>query len=156
LLDYLAASFVENHWSIKALQRQILLSAAYQLSTDQVEPNITVEPDNRRFWRLNMKQRLEIEALRDVTLATSANLDMSTAGPAGKLTHDVKLWTMYGLITRNSLDPTLERFDFPNPNTTTERRSCTIGALQRLYFMNSTFIAEQTKAFAKQLNADPT
>src|SRR5262249_43862015 len=134
LLDYLAASFVENHWSIKALQRQILLSAAYQLSTDQVEPNITVEPDNRLFWRANMKQRLEIEALRDGILAISGNLDLSIGGPAGKLTNDFKRRTLYGLISRNKLDPTLELFDFPNPNNTTERRSVTVGPLQRLYF----------------------
>jgi hypothetical protein len=154
LLNYLAASFVENHWSIKALQRQILLSATYQLSTDQVEPNVTVEPDNRLFWRANMKQRLEIEALRDGILAVSGNLDLNIGGPAGKLTNDFKRRTLYGLVSRNKLDPTLELFDFPNPNNTTERRSVTVGPLQRLYFMNSSFIAEQSKAFAKRLSAE--
>src|SRR6476646_1222093 len=37
LLDYLAANFVDNGWSIKKLQRQILLSNTYQQSAD-VQP----------------------------------------------------------------------------------------------------------------------
>ena len=34
LLDYLATRFVENGWSIKKLHREIMLSAAYELSAD--------------------------------------------------------------------------------------------------------------------------
>src|ERR1700724_2504407 len=32
LLDYLASRLMENHWSMEALHREIMLSAAYQLS----------------------------------------------------------------------------------------------------------------------------
>ena len=35
LLDYLASRLVENGWSIKALHREIMLSAAYQLSAER-------------------------------------------------------------------------------------------------------------------------
>jgi hypothetical protein len=151
LLDYLAATFVKNHWSIKALHRQIMLSAAYQLSTDEIEPNVTQDPDNRLLWRANMVQRLDIEALRDAILAVSGNLDLSVGGPAARLTDENTRRTVYAFISRNKLDPTLELFDFPNPNNTIEYRSVTVGPLQRLYFMNSSFIASQSRALATRL-----
>jgi Protein of unknown function (DUF1553)/Protein of unknown function (DUF1549)/Planctomycete cytochrome C len=154
LLDYLASRFVENHWSIKALHREIMLSAAYQLSTDQAEPNTTQDPDNRLFWRANMVQRLDIEALRDAILSVSGDLDLSVGGPAARLTDDYKRRTVYAFVSRNKLDPTLELFDFPNPNNTIEYRSVTVGPLQRLYFMNSGFIASQSQRLAKRLEGE--
>ena len=36
LLDYLAARLRENGWSLKALHREILLSATYQLSIGEL------------------------------------------------------------------------------------------------------------------------
>src|SRR4029079_5693940 len=35
LLDYLAAQFVESGWSLKKLHREMMLSSAYIMSTDQ-------------------------------------------------------------------------------------------------------------------------
>ena len=37
LLDYLAARFVQNGWSIKAMHREIVLSATYALSIENSE-----------------------------------------------------------------------------------------------------------------------
>ncbi len=42
-------------------------------------------------------------------------------------------------------------FDFPDPNATSEQRIVTVGPMQRLYFMNSTFIARQSKALAERV-----
>jgi hypothetical protein len=47
----------------------------------------------------------------------------------------------------------LQLFDFPDPNTTSERRLITVGPLQQLYFMNSSFVALQAKALANRLNS---
>ncbi len=154
LLDYLASRFVENHWSIKTLHRQIMLSAAYQLSTDQAAPNVAQDAADRFFWRANMVQRLEIESLRDAILAVSGTLDLSLGGPPARLTDDNQRRTVYGIISRNRQDPALELFDFPNPSSTIEHRSVTVGPLQRLYFMNSSFIAVQSKALAKRLESE--
>jgi len=145
---------MENHWSIKSLHREIMLSAAYQLSTDRAAPNVAQDPDNRLFWRANMVQRLEIEALRDAILAVSGTLDPSPGGPPARLTDDNRRRTVYGLISRNRQDPALDLFDFPNPTATIEHRPVTVGPLQRLYFMNSSFIALQSKALAKRLEGE--
>jgi hypothetical protein len=45
-------------------------------------------------------------------------------------------------------------FDFPDPNSTSEQRIMTIGPMQRLYFMNSKFVAQQAKAFADRINKE--
>ena len=76
LLDYLASRLVENQWSIKSLHREIVLSAAYALSAENLEANFQVDPDNRLLWRAN-RHRLDIEALRDSILAASGELDLS-------------------------------------------------------------------------------
>jgi hypothetical protein len=154
LLDYLAARLVENHWSIKALHREIMLSAAYQLSTNQIQANVAQDPDNRLIWRANMVQRLEIEALRDAILSVSGTLDLTMGGTASRLTDDNHRRTVYGVISRNRQDPALELFDFPNPSSTIEHRPVTVGPLQRLYFMNNSFITVQSKALAKRLESE--
>ncbi|HTU89506.1 MAG TPA: PSD1 and planctomycete cytochrome C domain-containing protein, partial [Gemmataceae bacterium] len=47
LLDHLASRFIASGWSIKALHREILLSASYRMSCDSDERNAAVDPDNR-------------------------------------------------------------------------------------------------------------
>ena len=47
LLDYLAARFVENKWSIKAMHREIMLSSVYTLSSENLAANAAVDADNR-------------------------------------------------------------------------------------------------------------
>ena len=47
-------------------------------------------------------------------------------------------------------------FDFPDPNATSEQRIVTVGPMQRLYFMNSTFIARQSKALAERVCKEQT
>ncbi|HLJ13581.1 MAG TPA: PSD1 and planctomycete cytochrome C domain-containing protein [Bryobacteraceae bacterium] len=153
LLDYLAAEFVERHWSIKAMHREIMLSAAYQLSTQQDDKDFTEDPANRLLWRANLRQRLDVEALRDALLAVSGKLDLAVGGPPQPLTDTNCRRTVYALISRTKLDSTLALFDFPNPNMTSEQRMATVGPMQRLYFMNNSFVALQAKALADRLNA---
>ena len=76
LLDHLAVSFVDNGWSVKKLIRTIVLSRAYQLSSQFDDKNFEVDPDNVLVWRMP-KRRLEAEALRDTMLALSGQLDLT-------------------------------------------------------------------------------
>jgi hypothetical protein len=59
--------------------------------------------------------------------------------------------TVYGYISRTTLDGMLALFDFPNPNNTSEQRSVTLGPMQRLYFMNNEFVAHEAAGFAGRL-----
>lgn len=156
LLDYLAASFVENGWSIKKLQREIMLSTAYQLSSDYSAANFAVDPDNRLLWRAN-RQRLDAESMRDTLLAVTGELDTNAGGaPVSLEKEDNHRRSVYGFISRRKLDGTLALFDFPNPNLSAEKRISTATPLQQLFFLNSAFLESRAKALTQSINAVPS
>ena len=149
LLDYLAASLVDNGWSLKSIARAILRSATYQqASVDRAECR-AVDPENRLLWRMNRK-RLDFEALRDSVLAASGQLDASLGGPAVDLL--AAPWprrrTLYGRIDRQNLPNLFRTFDFASPDTHSPQRFHTTVPQQALYMMNSPFLADATRALA--------
>jgi hypothetical protein len=155
LLDYLASRFIESGWSIKALHREIMLSASYALSADQSEKNMTADPENRFLWRANI-QRLDAEALRDSLLFVTGELDPKAGGPPQKLNDDGnRRRTVYGFVSRNKLDGMLSLFDFPNPNITSEKRNATESPAQELFFLNSQFIGQRAEALARRVCDGP-
>jgi hypothetical protein len=150
LLDYLAARFVESGWSVKAMHREIMLSAAYQLAYQRSEANSAVDPDNRLIWRANFR-RLEIEALRDSGLFVAGLLDERAGGPPQELERaNSKKRTIYGRAARSPYS-LLTLFDYPDPNITSEQREVTNVPLQGLFFMNSDLIQRQADALLARL-----
>ena len=75
LLEYLASHFVQQGMSIKKLQREIMLSAVYQLSTDDSPKNTVKDAANRLYWRFN-RQRMDAEQIRDSILFVAGDLDL--------------------------------------------------------------------------------
>ena len=153
LLDYLAARLVENRWSIKALHREIMLSATYQRSSEDIAADQAVDPEDRLLWRFAW-QRMDAETLRDSLLAVAGNLDLHAGGPPAPLDDKNRRRAVYGFVSRRKLDPMLGLFDFPNPNNTSEQRVVTNVPLQRLFMMNSSFVEEQAAGLAKRLSGD--
>ncbi len=80
LLDYLATAFVENGWSIKKMNRMILLSSTYQQSSEFQTQAAAVDPDNKLMWRYG-RHRMEAEAIRDSMLSVSGLLNPQMGGP---------------------------------------------------------------------------
>ncbi|MEX1042280.1 MAG: DUF1553 domain-containing protein [Pirellulaceae bacterium] len=82
LLDWLAAEFVEQGWSMKHLHRLIVTSATYRMSSSiqGAEANVAADPDNHYWWRRN-PIRLESEAVRDSILSLAGTLDSNAGGP---------------------------------------------------------------------------
>lgn len=152
LLDYLAARFIEKKWSIKAMNREIMLTATYQLSTDDGPKAFSADPENRLLWRANRK-RLDVEELRDSLLFVSGKLDSKAGGPPEQLTVENKRRTVYGFVSRKDLDPLLALFDFPNPNATSEQRIVTTVPLQGLFFLNSPLMINQAEALAERIGS---
>ena len=153
LLDYLAATFVRDGWSIKRLHRTIMLSATYQASAEPNEKNLAADPDNRLVWRFN-RQRLDAETLRDDLLQVSGKLDLRPGGLAVHLGKDDFRRTVYSFVSRRKLESDFALFDFPNPNNTSEQRNATNVPPQRLYFMNNDWVIAQAKAVAARLQGD--
>ncbi len=154
LLEYLASSFVKNGMSIKKLQKEIMLSSVYQLSTEDNKLASEKDSGNRLYWRANRK-RMEAEQIRDSILEISGNLDQSLGGPSEELTSDYKRRTVYGKVSRYKLDAYLQLFDFPAPNISAEKRFTTTVPLQRLFLMNSDFVQLEAEALAKRVSTEP-
>jgi hypothetical protein len=151
LLDYLAVRFVEGGWSIKALHRELMLSATYQLGSTGSEANEQVDGDNRLLWRMK-RARLDVESWRDALLSVSGLLDPAVGGPSVAL-GDAKnrRRSVYAVVSRHELASLLRLFDFPDANISSEKRSETTVPQQQLFVLNSPFMAEQARAFAKRL-----
>ncbi len=154
LLDYLASEFVKNGMSIKKLQREIMLSSVYQLSTEMNKADFEKDSGNRYYWRANRK-RMEAEEIRDGILQVAGNLDDSLGGPSEDLTPSNLRRTVYGKVSRYKTDEYLKIFDFPPPNISAEKRFTTTVPLQRLFLMNSDFVQVEAEAFAKRVASEP-
>jgi len=154
LIEYLARSFVKDGMSIKRLQREIMLSATYQLSTENNKADFEKDSGNRLYWRANRK-RMDAEQIRDSILDVAGNLDTMTGGPSHELSPEFKGRTVYGKVSRYKLDAYLQLFDFPPPNISAEKRFTTTVPLQRLFLMNSDFVQLEAEALAKRAAAEP-
>lgn len=149
LLDYLAATLVENNWSLKRIHQLILTSAAYQQASVNRPDAAKVDPENRLVWRMNRK-RLDFESLRDALLSASGQLDATVGGPAVELLKDP--WptrrTIYGRIDRQNLPNLFRTFDFASPDTHSPRRYTTTVPQQALFLLNSPFVRDQARHLA--------
>ena len=153
LLEYLASEFLKNGMSIKKLQREIMLSAVYQLSTADNKEASEKDSGNRLYWRANRK-RMDAEQVRDSILEVAGDLDDSLGGPSKELTPDFHRRTVYGHVSRYKLDAYLQLFDFPPPNISAEKRFTTTVPLQRLFLMNSDFVQLEAEALYKRASAE--
>ena len=154
LLDYRACRFGEQGWSMKAIHREILMSAVYRASSAALPSNMAKDADNRWLWR-HGRSRLDIEAWRDAMLAVSGQLDAKMGGPTFNLGDTgVKRRTVYAKISRHDLNATLRLFDFPDANITSERRTETTVPQQQLFVLNSPFVVESAKALAARVQKD--
>jgi hypothetical protein len=146
LLDYLAATFMENGWSIKKMHRLIMLSRVYQQSSAEAPADREVDPDNRLLARMN-RRRLEFEGLRDSLLAVGGRLDEACGGKPVELTSAPfsTRRSVYGFIERQNLPALFRTFDFASPDTTNPQRHSTTVPQQALFLMNSPFVVEQAR-----------
>jgi hypothetical protein len=167
LLDWLALRFVEDGWSIKKLNKRILLSAGYQQSTHHspLTTHQTIDPDNKLLWRMN-RVRLEAEPIRDSLMAVAGNLDRRMGGTLlnnGNFTYvnnenstntaryDNHRRSVYLPVVRNTVFDFFQVFDFAEPHVPNGKRASTVIAPQALYLMNSPFAKEQARVFAESL-----
>ena len=79
LLDWLARDFIDHGWSFKHLHKRIMLSAVYQLASEQDEANAKLDEPNEYYWRFD-RQRMDAEAIRDAILAVSGTLEAGSPG----------------------------------------------------------------------------
>ncbi len=170
LLDWLADDFVRNGWSIKRLQRQILLSRAFQQSSSPRDDGLRADAGARLLWRFPPR-RLEAEAIRDSILAASGALDLRMGGPGFHL-QIVEEDNVYRYFPRESFgqpefrrmvylarirqeqDSVFGSFDCPSGNQVISRRTRSNTPLQALNLFNSTFVLQQADLLAERLRIE--
>ncbi len=81
LLDWLAVDFVESGWNVKALHRQIVMSATYRQASKVTPALLERDPDNRLLAR-GPRHRLAAWMIRDQALAASGLMVDSIGGPS--------------------------------------------------------------------------
>jgi hypothetical protein len=174
LLDWLAAWFVENGWSVKKLNALILASNTYRMSKAANAKYLAEDPENRLLWRVPYK-RLEAEAILDSMRAVSGRLNREMYGPPvypdiprealeGSSDPD-KIWqpfderkadrrAIYMIVKRSLMVPLLEVLDFCDTARTAAERQTTSVAPQALQLFNGSFVNRQARALASRLRRE--
>ncbi|HEY1765823.1 MAG TPA: PSD1 and planctomycete cytochrome C domain-containing protein, partial [Opitutaceae bacterium] len=146
LLDYLAARFMDEGWSIKKLQRLILLSSVYQETSTDNPKYAETDPDNRLQWRYSVHQ-LDFEEMHDSILAIAGTIDFAMGGrsvPIGSEGFATRR-AVYAFIDRRNPAEILTQFNFPNPSVPTGKRFQTQVPQQQLFLMNSPLVIETAR-----------
>jgi cytochrome c553 len=138
LLDYLASRFMEGGWSFKKMHKLVMLSSAYQQSSDTNAAYAAKDSENRLLWRANLR-RLDFEAIRDTMLLLTGKIDLTVGGKPVNLTDEPYSYrrSVYGYVDRGQLPELMAQFDFADPDMANSRRATTIVPAQALFFMNS-------------------
>ncbi len=174
LLDWLTSWFIEHGWSIKQLNRLILASNTYRMSTQWNEEYGSKDPEARLLWRMPYK-RLEVEAIRDSMLAISGQLNTKMYGPSvypvipaaaleGSSDPD-KIWkasaeedasrrTVYVFLKRSMIVPMLDVMDLCDTARSAAKRQNTSVATQALTLFNGEFVNRQAGYLAQRLRRE--
>jgi cytochrome c553 len=152
LVDWLAATFIDDGWSLKQLHRRIMTSAAYRRSSFADADELAQDPDNRRLGRFSPR-RLEAEEIRDALLTVADRLDATRGGPAtDKLTSPRR--SLYLQTCRWDRGNFATLFDAANPDASVEKRIASTVAPQSLFLLNDPFVAEAASGLAERLARD--
>jgi hypothetical protein len=169
LLDYLAAEFMADGWSIKRLIRRIVLSRTFQLAGEASAAAKDADPDNRLLSHYPAR-RLEAEAIRDSLLAVSGRLDPALYGRSiqpyrEKDYVDRRLFagpldghgrrSVYIKCNLMESPKFLSAFNIPGGKVTQGRRDVTNVPAQALAMLNDAFVIAQAGEWAGRFVARP-
>ena len=178
LLDWLANYFVEHGWSVKAMHRLILRSAAYQRGPEpfDAKKTATLDPQNHLLGHFPPR-RLTAEELRDHLLAVSGELNLTAGGPSvfpeineeaalqprhvmgsmasayepSKTRAERNRRTIYTHQMRTLVNPMLEVFNVAGSDKSCERRDATTVTPQVFSLFNGQSVHDSALAMARRL-----
>ncbi|MEM6378050.1 MAG: DUF1553 domain-containing protein, partial [Bacteroidota bacterium] len=168
LLDWLATTFVETGWDVKAMQKIIVMSASYQQSSISSEADLELDINNKWLAR-GPNIRLTSEMLRDNALIASGLLNPTLGGESVYPYQPEGLWAMnfdpyvqsegtdlyrrslYTIWRRTIPNPTLATFDQPDRNVCTVKRQKTNTPLQALVLLNDPTFVEAAKVLGERM-----
>ena len=178
LLNWLAATFVEHGWSLKAMHRLIMTSAVYRRSSRHPDPKAVAECDPLGVsYAVFKSRRLAAEELRDSMLSVSGELNPALGGipvrpeinrevalqPRQVMGTFAEAWqpnplpaqrhrrTLYALKVRGQLDPFMEVFNAPSPDLACEARDASTVTPQVFALFNSEASLNRALALATRV-----
>jgi hypothetical protein len=174
LLDWMAVEFMNRGWSIKQINKLIMMSEAYRMaSTFEHAANSTIDLENRYLWRFR-PQRLEAEIVRDSLLVAGGNINLEVGGepifpfiPADILVGQYRgkwentpegpaAWRrgVYVYRRRSLPYPMFDTFDHPDMNVTAGARNVSTVPTQALTLLNNPFVLSQAKFLADRVRSE--
>jgi hypothetical protein len=171
LLDWLASTFRDSGWNVKAMLRLIVNSRAYRRSSVVTEADRLRDPANRWLVRQN-RYRLDAELLRDNALAVGGLLAPRIGGPSVKPYQPAGYWTFLNFPTRDYLadngenqyrrglytywqrtflHPSLLAFDASTREECVVQRARSNTPVQALVALNDPTYVEAARGFAARL-----
>jgi hypothetical protein len=174
LLDWLAREFVDSGWNVKALVKQIVLSATYRQDSAAPQEVFARDPENRLLAR-GPRFRLPGEIIRDQALLISGLLKPRLGGPSvfpyqtpdlykgivvaadypgtkyiESKGDDLYRRSLYTFWKRTVPHPTMIVFDAPDREFCIVRRSTTNTPLQALTLLNDPIYVEAARKLAER------
>jgi hypothetical protein len=171
LLDWMAVEFMNRGWSIKQINKLMMMSEAYQMaSAFEHAGNTAADVENQFLWRFR-PQRLEAEIVRDSLLAVGGNINLAVGGEPifPYIPPDILVGQFRGkwenteegpeawrrgvyVYRRRSLPyPMFDTFDHPDMNATAGARNVSTVPTQALTLMNNPFVLSQARRLADRV-----
>jgi hypothetical protein len=176
LLDWLALDLMDSGWDLKALLKQMVMSATYRQQSTVTPELDQFDPANRWYAR-GPRFRVSAEMVRDQALAAAGLLSDRMYGPPVRPPQpQMGLTAAFGSGTdwqtsegenryrrgiyttwrRSNPYPSMATFDAPNREVCTLRRSRTNTPLQALVTMNDPVFVEAAQGLARRMAIDAT
>jgi hypothetical protein len=177
LLDWLASEFVRRGFSMKQINKLIVMSETYKLDSRADDALLAAnksDSDDTYLWHFRL-ERLEAEPIWDSILSAAGTLDVSVGGPSFDInppgrrgTTDAALlgpmpatdsrntrraaYMIRGFSTSRDVVPVfLQAFDVDDGRVPCPLRTQTVTAPQSLFMMNSPQVDRAATKFAQRL-----
>jgi mono/diheme cytochrome c family protein len=170
LLDWLAAEYRDNGWSLKKLLKAIVRSDTYRQASESSGDLQSIDPRNGLFSR-GARFRLSAEVVRDQALAVAGMLSQKMGDPpvmppqpAGmwRSTYNGKTWidaegedrvrrSLYTYLKRTTPYPSFTTFDAGSGEVCQIRRIRTNTPLQALVTLNDPVYLEAAAGLARRM-----
>lgn len=170
LLDWLAVDFMNKGWSMKALHKQIVMSATYQQSSKASPALLARDAENRLLAR-GPRGRLEAEIIRDGALRASGLLSEKRGGPSvyppqpsgvTEVAYGGQGWaasegadrhrrSVYTFAKRTAPFALYNTFDAPTGESCVARRDVSNTPLQALTLLNDVLFVEVAQGLGRML-----
>lgn len=171
LLEWLAVTFVEKDWDVKAMLKEMVMSATYRQSAERTPKMLRLDSENI-LLSCGPYQRLSAEMLRDQALATSGLINTAVGGKWVKPYQPAGIWkelanqigenkyrsskgadlyrrSIYAYWKRTIPPPVMLTFDASERAVCVVKRQSTSTPLQALVLLNDPQYLEASRALAQ-------